>query len=73
MSADDHLTKDDRIAEDSEWLKSELKHLTRRQRVLIINEYDRQVQSYGIGIKEYQRFISLFNEELKNDRPGEGD
>jgi len=56
------MTTDDCIELDFEWLKNELEHLTSEQRVLILSEYEKKVHKYGVGIKEYQRFIRLFDE-----------
>jgi len=65
MSGDDGLTFDDCVELDFEWLKNELKHLTREQRVLILTEYGAKVKDYGVGIAEYQRFTRLFDEYME--------
>ena len=50
------------IDEDFEWLKNELKDLTKTERCLLLDKYDKQAQSYGIGMHEYQAFVALFDE-----------
>ena len=63
MSGDDDcITFDDCVNLDFEWLKNELKLLTRAQRVHILNDYDRKVKEHGVGINEYQKFVMLFDE-----------
>lgn len=54
--------KNECIDADFVWLKSELKNLTKEERCLLLDKYDAQVQEYGIGVQEYQAFVSLFDE-----------
>ena len=68
MSGDDCITFDDCVELDWEWLKKELQTLTNEERVTILSEYEAKVHKYGVGIKEYQRFVRLFDEmQEEND------
>jgi hypothetical protein len=67
VECDNH---DDCIEVDLEWLKNELRGLTKRQRVLILEEYQRGVREYsGINMKEFGAFMGAFTEfEVEDDR-----
>jgi hypothetical protein len=65
--SEDCFTHDDCMEEDFIWLKNELKTLTKSDRVLMLQEYADQVQSYGVGVKEYQAFVSVFNDLEKEE------
>jgi hypothetical protein len=55
-------TQTECIESDLVWLKDELLHLTKDKRVLILEEYERNLWSYGIGVREYTAFIEAFNQ-----------
>ena len=46
---------------DLDWLKDELKDLTKEERRLILSEYESHLQEYGIGISEYKSFVEAFD------------
>jgi hypothetical protein len=50
------------IKSDLKWLKNELKHLTKWQRSIILQEYLSILNKYDIGIVEYNAFIGAFND-----------
>lgn len=56
-----HRSQNERIELDVDWLKNELRHLTKQQRHTILLEYIDAVQDYRIGMKEYKSFIEVFN------------
>lgn len=45
---------------DLDWLKNELKGLTKEERCIILEEYSKLVQDYGVGMREYKEFIKVF-------------
>lgn len=55
-------TQSECINLDLDWLKSELKGLTKHERRLILNEYAERVEHYGVGMTEYKAFVKAFNE-----------
>jgi hypothetical protein len=55
-------TQSDCIDLDLEWVKDELKNLTKDQRRLILAQYAKLVKDYRIGMTEYQAFVSAFDE-----------
>jgi hypothetical protein len=58
----DLYTLDECIALDLDWLKDELKDLTKEQRRLILAQYAKLVYDHQIGMKEYQTFVKAFDE-----------
>lgn len=58
----DVYTHEECIELDLDWLKDELKGLTKRQRRLILDKYTRLVQEHRIGMIEYKAFVKLFND-----------
>ena len=50
------------IEMDIDWVKDELRGLTKAQRRIILQKYADMVQDYGIGMKEYKAFMKAFDE-----------
>jgi len=62
MSEEKCDTQEECIAFDKEALKNELLALTKAERMLIIEEYLRNAQQFGVGMKEFGEFMKWFDE-----------
>ena len=59
---DDCYTQEECIEIDLDWVKNELKGLTKEQRCTILREYIDILQGYRIGMAEYKAFVNAFDE-----------
>jgi len=55
-------THEDCIELDLDWVKEELRPLTKLQRRLILQQYAMLVENYNIGMTEYKAFVKAFDE-----------
>lgn len=62
MSEDRCDTQEACIDLDKQNFKEELRGLTKAERVLIIEEYKKKAQDYGVGMKEFSEFMKWFDE-----------
>lgn len=62
MSENECDTHEECITTDKEFLKEELKALTKAERMIIIEEYRKRAQEYGVGMKEFSEFMRWFDE-----------
>ena len=58
---DDYSTHNECIEMDLDWVKEEIKNLTKHQRRLMLDKYAELVEQYGIGMKEYKAFTEAFD------------
>ena len=54
-------TQNECIEMDLNWVKEEIKNLTKHQRRLMLDKYAELVEQYGIGMKEYKAFTEAFD------------
>jgi hypothetical protein len=59
---DECSTQGECVDLDLDWLKDELRGLTKAQRRLILEEYADHVKEYRIGMSEYKSFVKVFDE-----------